>query len=81
MNAKRVRRIQTVSPSHEQHLDLDQLLEEVSVLSPGQWENEDTPHLGEWWAVCNDQGIIAYFGDETDAFRFRLDYINRILNP
>ena len=37
--------------------------------------------LGEWYAVCNDNGIIAYFGKEVDAYRFRLDYINRILNP
>ena len=45
------------------------------------WENEQTPTLGEWYAVCNDNGIIAYFGKEVDAYRFRLDYINRILNP
>lgn len=70
-----------VSPSHDAHLDLERLLEEVSVLGPGMWENEQTPTLGEWYAVCNDNGIIAYFGKEVDAYRFRLDYINRILNP
>ena len=70
-----------VSPSHDAHFDLERLLEEVSVLWPGMWENEQTPTLGEWYAVCNDNGIIAYFGKEVDAYRFRLDYINRILNP
>ena len=28
-----------------------------------------------------DEGIVAYMGDESNALRFRLDYINRILNP
>lgn len=59
--------------------DLFDWLEEVSVLSPGVWENNEGPK--DWWAVANDDGIIAYFGNETDALRFRLDYINRQLNP
>ncbi len=58
---------------------LDDLLEEISVMPPGQWENESGPK--DWFAVCNDNGIIAYFGKESDAFRFRLDTINLILNP
>lgn len=62
--------------------NLDSLLEEISVMPPGQWENElsKTKLLGDWYAVCSDLGIIAYFGTESDAFRFRLDYINQILN-
>jgi hypothetical protein len=60
--------------------DLDELLEDVSVLSPGMWENDSGP--SDWYAVCNDDGgIIAYFWKEVDTYRFRLDYINRILNP
>lgn len=55
------------------------LLESISVMGPGDWENESGP--ANWWAVVSDDGIIAYFGEETDALRFRLDYINRILNP
>lgn len=33
-----------------------------------------------WWAVVDDNGAYAYFGKEEDAFRFRLDEINRRLN-
>lgn len=56
-------------------------LEAVEVCAPGMWENDNSATLGHWFAVCNDEGIIAYFGDEADAFRFRLDYINRQMNP
>lgn len=55
------------------------LLEDISVMEYGQWENEKGPK--GWYAVCGKDGIIAYFEDSGDAFRFRLDYINRILNP
>ena len=56
---------------------LDELLEEISVLD--EWENQ-TKGLDGWFAVCTDLGIIAYFGERTEAYRFRLDYINRLLN-
>lgn len=59
--------------------DLDDLLEEWAVMEPGLWENEDGPK--NWYAVSNDQGIVAYFGKEADAFRFRMNEINRVLNP
>lgn len=59
--------------------DLDYYLQEVTVMEPGLWENEDGPK--DWYAVSNEEGIIAYFGKEVDALRFRLDYINRKLNP
>lgn len=59
---------------------LEELLEEIQVHFPGQWENENSKTLGEWFAVSNDVGIIAYFGEESFAFAFRLDYINSILN-
>lgn len=58
---------------------LDDLLEEISVVPPGQWENEFGPK--GWYAVCNNEGIIAYFNKENLAFGFRLWYINSILNP
>ena len=61
-------------------LSIEELLQEISVMEPGLWENNISDDL-EWWAVSSDLGIIAYFGSEVDAFRFRLDYINRILNP
>ena len=60
---------------------IDELLEEVIVLPPGMWENDVSELLSDWYAVANEEGIIAYFGREEDAFRFRLDYINGLLNP
>ena len=57
---------------------LDDLLEAWNVHAPGMWENESGPK--DWFAVSNDSGIVAYFGKESDALRFRLDEINRELN-
>jgi hypothetical protein len=59
--------------------DLDEWLEAVQVMAPYMWENDAGP-VG-WHAVCSDDGIIAYFSSGVDAFRFRLDYINRQLTP
>jgi hypothetical protein len=58
--------------------DLDDLLEDWTVLGPTQWKNNEGPN--GWWAVTDDAGIVAYFQYESDAFRFRLSEINRILN-
>jgi len=60
--------------------DIDSLLEEIQVLEPHTWGNLVSKSLSEWWAVTTDLGIIAYFGCELDAHRFRIDYINRIMN-
>lgn len=57
---------------------LDELLEEWGVDSPGMWENDSGPL--DWYAVENDDGIIAYFGEERDALAFRLMKINFTLN-
>ncbi len=59
--------------------DLESLLEEIAVIPPGQLDNPPEG-LEEWYAVTTDWGIIAYFAEEADAFRFRLDLINLILN-
>lgn len=40
-----------------------------------QWSS-----LDGWYAVANDDGIVAYFMDRSDAFRYRLAQINRELN-
>ena len=42
-----------------------------------------TKYLDGWSAVSTDDdgGIIAFFRDEADACRFRLDYINGKMNP
>jgi len=63
-------------------LSLDELLEEVQVqeIDEEVAEMNNTNGIFGWFAVVNDKGIIAYFGSEKDAFRFRLDYINQILN-
>lgn len=62
--------------------DLNYWLDYVQVHSPGQWENDDITLMERnWWAVStNDESIIAYFAYKNDAFRFRLDYINKKLN-
>jgi hypothetical protein len=43
------------------------------------WENKSGPK--DWFAVSNTDGIVAYFANEIDALRWRLDMINRELNP
>ena len=58
---------------------LDSLLENWAVSDPLMWENDHGPK--GWFAVSNEkEGIIAYFMNEEDAFRFRMSEINRILN-
>ena len=57
---------------------LNNALDAISVFPPGTWENETGPV--DWFAVANDDGIIAYFADEVTACRFRLAEVNRILN-
>lgn len=63
---------------------LEIALEKWQVWEPGMWENElsdpRTNLIGDWWAVSNDDGIVAYFGREADAYRFRLAEVNRELN-
>lgn len=60
-------------------LTLDEMLERWAVHDPGMWENDTGPK--GWWAVSNDDGIVAYFGNEIDACRWRLDMINKEMNP
>jgi hypothetical protein len=60
-------------------LDIFELLDTVSVAAPDMWENDEGPK--GWYAVVTDDGIVAYFAKETDALRYRLDRINRRMNP
>lgn len=60
-------------------MTLEDALEVWQVDPPGMWENDFGP--ADWYAVSNDDGIVAYFGDEHDANRFRLMQVNRLLNP
>lgn len=61
---------------------LDELLEDVQIqeIDEEVAEMNNTIGIIGWFGVVNDEGIIAYFGRENDALRFRLDYINQILN-
>jgi len=55
------------------------LLDRVSVHGPEMWENDTGPP--GWHAVSHDDlSIVAYFLFEADAYRYRLDLINRLLN-
>ena len=58
---------------------LDAALEKWQVHEPYMWENTEGPK--GWYAVSDDTGIVAYFVNSVSAFRWRLDMINRDLNP
>lgn len=60
--------------------DIDALLDEFQVEDMDDMEEPHTVPDG-WYAVSNGDGIIAYFGSESDACRYRLAEINRRLNP
>lgn len=36
--------------------------------------------ISDWYMVIGDDGVIAYFAHESDALRFRLAEVNRLLN-
>ena len=77
--------------------DISDLLEEICViecdemnialshahdaLNPSDIGGAIHPHPCGWFGVCDESGVIAYFNRSVDAFRFRLDLINRRLNP
>lgn len=61
-------------------MTLTDLLEQIAVEHPviDCWQEHD---VTGWHPVADENGIIAYFGSEIDAYRFRLDLINRRMNP
>ena len=59
---------------------LDYWLDTITVIEPGTLEPKYNVGPPGWWGVSNEHGIVAYFGKEKDAFRFRLAEINRRLN-
>lgn len=59
--------------------DIQELLDEISVLSPGMHDGPDR-YLSDWYAVADDEGVVAYFRDEDAALGHRLSIINGILN-
>jgi hypothetical protein len=70
---------ETDSGQFKGQFSIDGALDAWSVLPPGDWENETGPT--EWFAVAGPDGIVAYFGKEDDACRYRLAEVNRMLNP
>ena len=65
-------------------MELDELLDEISVVYVDKYTNEvnngGIPGLVGWYGVCNEQGIVAYFAQESSAFYFRLALINSRMN-
>lgn len=58
---------------------LTNALSSVTVYEPGIWANEDGP--ADWYAVSTpDNGIVAYFPTESQAYSYRLTLINNALN-
>ena len=60
---------------------LDQLLDEITVIPLEGCIELSNSYEHCWCAVVDDNGIVAWFKDSTDAYRYRLDLINRLLNP
>ena len=64
---------------------LDYWLDNVTVSEVDTYHDEanDSKLKGilGWFMVCDEDGVNAYFSTESAALRFRLDYINRKLNP
>lgn len=65
---------------------LDEALDQIQVdppgtyEEPGPWDTERGAIHHTWWAVSDGERTIAFFVSERQAFRFRLDLINRMLN-
>lgn len=60
-------------------MTLDEALDKWQVAEPGMWENDKGP-VG-WYAVMDDDGIVAYFANGADAYRWRMSMVNRDINP
>jgi hypothetical protein len=64
--------------------DLAYWLDEVTVSSKGDHDREAVnwwPDALPWGVSTPTDGVAAVFMAERDAYRWRLDYINRKLNP
>ena len=60
-------------------MTIDELYEKWYVSPPGRWNFNGISI--DFWSVGNtDEGILAFFKKEADAWRFRKDKIKRILN-
>ena len=44
--------------------------------------NKLPDHMIGWYYVATgDLSVIAYFAFESDAYRFKMNYVNTLLNP
>lgn len=59
---------------------LDDLLELIQVETDIIDLRDGQHNVDGWFGVSNEEGIIAYFGTQEEAFSYRLNYINRVLN-
>lgn len=62
-------------------MTLDELLDAISVVELDECETPPAGLIGEWYAVLDEDGVVAWFASEADAYRCRLDIINRRLHP
>lgn len=62
----------------------EQLQSDWTVYEPGCWESEEGPSADKWptgwWAYANDDGIVAYFGNEDAAWAHKKAEIDRELH-
>lgn len=60
-------------------MTLEEALARFDVHPPGSLPYDAIPG---WWGVSDAEagGIVAYFGEEIDACRYRLAEVNRALN-
>lgn len=52
---------------------VEALVERWRACEPGFWEpdlRENDKGPLEWWTVCNDEEIVAYFVNESDAWAY-----------
>ena len=71
---------------NENEMTLDIMCEKIAVGDVDDYHNNvnggKLSGVLEWWFVDHHhEGVIAYFANKHDAFRFRLDLINHALNP
>jgi hypothetical protein len=60
---------------------LDDQLDAIRVMEVSETPIASAKDMRGWHAVTDEDGIIAYFAHETDAFFFRLALINARMNP
>lgn len=61
---------------------LDEMLDEISVgdVDEEHAQLNNVHGLMGWFYVADTKGVNTYFSTEKEAFHYRLDLINRVLN-